>query len=186
MKQSTIEKNNTKFNALPKAKKRVEIAKDVLALMKNGTIIAGSGYLDQEVFEEYENMEEDSVSLQKILIEEPIACEVCQKGAIFLATVHKRNKLSFRYSDEIPSDSSSIVDEINDIFTEEQLHLMECAYEGTLMSDHRKYSHKNYEMKPVWERALYFHDTHKVRVNSKEIMILISQNIIDNKGTFKP
>lgn len=184
--QIALEKKNKAFKKLGKLEKRVEIAKDVIAQVKANKYKGRCGeYINAEDLDNYLNGE--YVSLQPILLEKDYTCEVCAKGGLFLSTVRKRNKFEVSDLYDLPNNSYQIVSELEDIFTENQLDLIECAFEGRLVmgscNDNITLSDISDEPTKLAEKAFEFY--HKY-TNDNDRLIAIMQNIIDNKGVFKP
>lgn len=125
----TIEEKNKKFYELTEEGQRLEIAWDILNLVKLGVIKASFGeYWDKETEEKYHktNMsaKELCISLNKIK-----SCEVCGRGALMLSRIRIGNKLSSsEFSiDGINRNKESCVE----AFSVEKLYDIEDEYENS-------------------------------------------------------
>jgi len=168
------------FEALPSDLKRVLIAKDVIKYIKTKKMVANIGtYVDIPV-PLYELTNSD-VELRDFVKDKE--CHVCAVGSVFMATVNRRNKLSvgrFKAMNERFAEEASrgITAYLKDIFSEEQLSLIEAAFEGD---------------KFPWtapidnEEHLSIARNYRKSITDDSIrMIVIMKNIINNNGTFIP
>jgi hypothetical protein len=166
-----IETSNGVFKEATKAEKRVQIAKDVIERINfynltphKGNFILNNGFLQNR----------GDSSLQDILNKNEIPCEVCAKGALFCSYVGRVN--------EIKVGAISFNNHINniehrkllEIFTKTQLDLIEIAFEGS------SYLH---EAKKNTFQAEVFYSKYNT---SRDRLISICENIIENNGTFQP
>lgn len=178
---------NEAFNKLSKPQKRVEIAKDVIAQIKAEKYAATFGeYISTYDLSDIMDNSVNKRSLQPLLLTKNYSCSVCQKGALFLSTVRKRNKFLVRTSYDIPSSSDSIETEISDIFTKNQLDLMEVAFELEICggaTDNPYLDNGFRNPTKIAQKAIDFGEKYDY---SKDRMIAICQNLINNNGTFKP
>lgn len=164
-----IEKRNKAFNKLSKPEKRVAIAKDVIAALKAKKYIAETGdYLDINIKDNKDwNVNQES------LCSNDVTCNVCAIGALFTSKVIISNNFN---SDYIPSDDV-MRKELSSYFSMPQLHLIESAFEGwekgstTFSGNIPNDNHMEY----------YFEYN-----DDNDRMIAIMENIVENKGTFKP
>lgn len=167
----SIEKRNKAFNKLSKPEKRVAIAKDVIIALKAKKYIAKSG--------DYLNLNSKSgkdlfgVNInQELLCSDDVTCTVCAIGAMFTSKV----AISNNFDDYRPSDNE-MRSHLSKYFSMPQLHLIESAFEG-------------------WEKGSTSisgnipNDNHMIfeekYPNDNDRMIAIMENIVENKGTFKP
>ena len=176
---------------------RVAIAKDVIKALDTKRLVASSGaYLEfvgiNAFFEE--NMESDARDALK-----DRQCEVCAKGALLVAAIDRFDecKLSDIYSQEehasagvvIDGPSSSSKKFLSRFFDEDQLALMEIAFEGSCYVSHDTTAlHKwycsgsGYEGSPVQHAEDFYHGFDCIESLLRGIM----QNVIDNGGEFVP
>lgn len=168
-----IEKQNEAFNKMSKADKRVQIAKDCIARLKFKQLNAQTGVVISVLQGEYE--EEDS--LKDVMCNEELQCSVCAKGGLFLTYVGRVNKVlmgDVRSDNELESKEMK---KLMEIFTAKQLTMIETTFEGYTPTGEQFMSDTNFD------KCLAFYnstDTHE------ETLIKICENIIKNKGTFKP
>jgi len=88
-----IDKRNVAFNNLDPQSKRLEIAWDALQMVLLGLIQPSDGCYWSDALLEISG---DSKTLQRKLIEglpKPLACEVCQRGAIMLSQIRLGNSI---------------------------------------------------------------------------------------------
>lgn len=160
------------WNLLPANLKRVEIAKDVLLHLQSGLIRRGCGtYLHIDNIREYDGERE----LRDVLSTEGARCEVCAKGALFIADVMRRDNFKV---EQYPSNNSGkeplILDKLSDYFDVEQLHLIESAYEVGKMST-------NDSAKA--DDAIRFGLEFESKIDR---LVAIMNNMIKNNGDFIP
>jgi hypothetical protein len=173
-----IEAENELFNSMSKAEKRVRIAEDCIERIKlkmfepnEGVFI---GYDTTMVLQTKENLKE--------MVNTSIQCSACAKGGLFLTYVGRVNK--FKSCDIYGSNDSSNREhrKLLEIFTMNQLALIEFAFEGSqhiwgnLNGEAIKFTDLM-EMK-----IIEFYEKYK---DSTDRMIAICENIIKNKGIFK-
>lgn len=168
------------FSKLTKAEKRVAIAKDVLAQVKIQTIFPVQGnYI--EIDEIKGNFDSD-VQVNSLIKDKKISCNCCMKGSLFMAHVNKTNHLTLDDLDSHGhSNNESMYERLDKIFTQEQLDLMECAFEGDLISDSTgKLSSKEDLINKAYDNFFIQYN------DETERLIAICKNLIKNKGTFIP
>lgn len=147
------------FDALSPAEGRVEIAKDVLAGLETGRLEAL-----QNVYWNNQSGTSDG-PLREQLVDR--TCQVCAIGALFIAEVARNNKFDFHFR----VDRSEMFDKLSRWFSEDQLTEIECAFEC------RACRFCNLV------RAIEFG---KKYADPTARMRAIMENIIANKGDFKP
>jgi hypothetical protein len=144
-----------------KAAERVAIAKDALAWVEAGALIpVKSTYVRPSpgvVFSNPYKQQLRDVNLGK--------CEVCARGALFLAKAVRFNNVlaDWSYSTERVNRAALL-----EHFDDNQINLIEEYYEGFIRNG-EAFS---------WARNFWTDNSHR--------MTLILQNIIDNNGTFVP
>ena len=159
-----IEETNEVFNNSTPEQKRVMIAQDVIDRINVKLLTANQGRIIY--LPEYGNVNKENVN--------SINCEVCAKGGLFAAYVGRVNNF-----DETCYISNSLVnpahEKLLEIFTIEQLAIIEFAFEGSLhihsvdVDDHLYISLKDF---------YYQYE------NDDERLIAICENIIKNNGDF--
>jgi hypothetical protein len=170
-----------KLNQLSDVQKRIAVCKDVIANIQAAQInvIKGRGYitgLDVKL--------EDSEAIQYMLPLIKKKCEVCARGAMMISKIDKFNSCYFLNLNDI--DQCDTTDQL-DFFDEEQLDLIETAFELTNMGAY-EYSGDYYTPYHTQKRAknqlaVQFGQDFK---NPSDRLMAIMQNIIDHNGEFKP
>ncbi len=173
-----------RFNRLKPADKRVEIARDVLAQLREGKIIAETGLW-------VETLSVGDLTEQVCDVVSGTNCQVCGVGALFVAAVKKADKLKVNQLLEVKESIDRLEPEYGDSeddivhgsvvgadcyrylkqwFSKPQLNAVEAAFEagqGAVTENAARYFAPDVD-------------------DSSERMRLIMENIIVNKGTFKP
>ena len=181
------------FEKLSKSKKVVEVAKDVLVLIKMPEIEVeiSTGYLR---FPSWAMTELNAygkplkafwrsiVNLQPLdeSQDKPV-CQVCGIGSMLLAYVDKVNAFALyeTTTNETGTIRTDLVTKLMEITTQEQLDLIEIAFEtkssyiiaSTIVSSYKR------------DAAIKFGDRYKTPTTR---LRKIMKNIIRNKGVFKP
>lgn len=176
-----LQKENAAFNRLSKAAKRVALAKDVLEQIKAKRYSPTSGvYVEvnaTEAAEEFGLSNLDDLEANKALLTGMASCTVCAKGALFMSHVMKTNDCTIDQANN-SDDSDSIGDRLDDIFDRDQLDLIESAFERD--SNHCSGTDNSDDLV---DKAVDFGYKYS---NSDKRLIGIMNNIIKNKGIFKP
>lgn len=183
-----IEESNKAFSKMSKANQRVAIAKDVIMTIKAKKIkiSQGSYVTNDELSEEIGNYEKP-VELQKLLAKVDEPCEVCAKGAMFICDIMRRN--DFKVSDNTNIEDERIISKrLSQYFPQQQLDLIECAFEEGVQQDYTKTlsirnDDGNWIYSEIAKEAMEFGERYK---RSEDRLIAIMKNIIKNNGTFKP
>jgi len=190
-KKSRQQLRNEKFLSLPKAQQRVEIAKDVIKMVKAGKIIAQRGTYFRS---SDEVLTKEGADLQKLLCSSKTnTCEVCGIGAAFYSLVRKadRFKLSGNMLNDAWWDDREGIKELSGIgdddmrkllrkhFSSKQLTLIETAFETYVAGNDNGYVPSEIDER----KAINFGEKFD---SSEGRLKAIMQNIIDNKGEFKP
>ena len=170
---------NKKFQELTRAEKRVAIAKDVLISLKQKRIRANTGsYFCYTNFDEFDENDSAKKHINQI------KCECCALGATLLSTVKFANTLTIsdlRFYSGSHGRSWQI---FKDIFTPKQLALIEYAFEhntyGNRIAQNVFYEYISYKKQ---REAVDFGLKY---AKEDERLVAIMENIIKNKGTFKP
>jgi hypothetical protein len=188
---SLIKKGNKEFSKLSKADKRISIAQDVIEQLRMKKYKANAGdyvqfrkdndscYLGSHV-EGESSLKEIFFGKNKI---KNLTCNVCAKGALFMSHVHKVNKFQVDdLTNNINTDTNEY-DKLTEIFTGDQLELIEAAFEG--------YNHPKKVMEDNKDPVYNYRDKvigkSKAKNEDDDTIVLkaICNNIIKNKGTFK-
>lgn len=157
------------WSKLSKIEKRKSIARDVIANIKKDILIISTGtYCSIESTADKEVNELSSKEFQAH-VKKKSMCEVCALGALFISDIIKRNEFSGDIERE------RITKRLNKYFTDEQLNLIENAFEQQDIIDMDE---------ELGEKALLFAEDIS---DDSERLIGIMQNIInDPKGLFNP
>jgi hypothetical protein len=175
----------SKTSKLPtdKAKARVEIAKDVLSMLKSKRIKADTSIwleFDKPIFRE--DQYEENIDAKTVLSGVK-KCEACAVGSLVLATVCRFDKIGI--ADLTDSDPTSIdyddetVGYLQKFFPARQLEAIEISYEtnqGCYQTD--AYNGDSYLLAALAFGLKYDKDSDR--------MIAIMENIVKNKGNFTP
>lgn len=161
----------TKFEQKPKALQRIAVAKDVIKRINADQYIAYSGSFICAV----DLYGEDSV---KKYVKSGKRCEVCAKGGLFMSYVGYVNKFDM-FEAELQGthmkDDSMV--KLAQLFTPLQLAMIESAFEGKEYIWNVNISREN------CRKCINFYDKHE---HDKDRLLAICENIVKNKGTFKP
>lgn len=181
----------SQFNKLPKWKKRVVVAQDVIDRIKLGQLVPENGE-----FVNRRQITDQTVQISEKLKLPKFSCEVCAKGGLFMAYIGIENGIRFNDMKGGPNTNGENMKKLSKIFPKKQLNQIEMAFEGFVcpgdglsVIERRKLdSSKNYynnlcnryDEKTVTEN-------HNQKYNfPKFALISICKNIIKNNGEFKP
>ena len=179
----TIKKNKA-FEKATKPERRVMVAKDVLEQLKKRQLVAMAGrYVGLQFMPTYSSLNPNlDIKENYDKVQE---CHVCALGACIMATTRFTNQLNFedvgRTSDEMAITKVSNV--LTDIFTPEQLHIIEIAFEGH-QSGERFAVNVLGELLLNREQEKKCRDFYESYHNDDKRLIAIMENIIKNKGEF--
>jgi len=125
---------NEKFQKLSNSKKRVAIARDALRWLKSGAIKSTSGtYMTVRKWPKRKSVMATEPIGVDLLVN--ASCEVCAKGALFLATVMRTNKTTL--GKVVHSDSGDMCTKVcgeEDIFTDAMFDLIEGLFEDSFFA----------------------------------------------------
>lgn len=203
-----IERENKKFDLATDAEKRVMIAKDCLARIELGQIEPnGSRFCKLINHKGNENIK------NKLEITNDVVCQACAKGSLFMSYIGRVNNYN-TYRDDIIDNSEHNREhsKLFEIFSPEQLTLIEYAFEGTqyifenkihfdketfekIVNLRLSVAKKNkiildYDVYNMTHRIINYFDKDGVVCDdlrfkySKVLLVEICKNIIKNKGTF--
>lgn len=166
-----------RFKNLTMAQKRVAIARDVLAQLDLGLYTAGWGYGHTPVFNPRIGKtitplsSLDPLTTQRLLLSKNRpTCAACAKGCVMLSLVRHRDGLKY---DDIPDQAGTSCPRE---FSKTQWDMIEIAYEG--FDRFLTSTHTGHEWRP--DLLYSTPDGRHAR------LVAIMENIIKNKGTFKP
>jgi hypothetical protein len=174
------------LHSLPKDKARVEIAKDVIEALQTKRLLATSAVYFSGRFPEKRGT---AVELRSVLQKMP-PCHVCGIGACFVAAAARVDNLFVSFGNEGDAyvGTSTIVKTLRAWFSDDQLGMIECAFEGftTPAAELRNRKSTDY-----WKRATDFYFKNMPNSGTAEetaevIMLKIMRNIVRNRGTFNP
>lgn len=178
------------FKKLTAAEKRVRIAKDVIDALNTKRITANrGGYIlpskgEGDLFENaaLDTQVRDAFSTVK-------HCEVCALGGIFVAAVERFDRIKIKNLNYMPimRGNTNTVSDLNlhhfenylyKFFSRKQLAMIEMAFEDL---------HTLVDVPAISdeEEDAIFKFSYRFKT-AKNLMIAIMENIIKNKGTFKP
>lgn len=183
-----IEESNEAFNKASKAVKRMIIAQDCIDRIKLDLIKAETGQViyeyEIEEFAESIGYNEKTCDLKPLINNPSLTCEVCAKGGLFIAYVGRVNKFKLSKLNGGENNSDDVQHKkLRQIFTTRQLALIEYAFEGRQCL---AYDEKGDDICFDYDEKTNAY-RYKTRYNDKdERLIAICENIIYNKGTFKP
>lgn len=164
--KKTIEKWNNYFNSLSTEEKRVAIAKDVLAQIKDKRLIPMS-----MIYFVINTTLDESSSIQANL--NKVTCHACALGSLMFSHIKYNNKVTVREGSSI-CNNNSISERLKDYFDRTQLNLIETAFEKWFTDE----SNTTDEI----IASKYCNNSE----NSEQRIIKIMKNLIRNKGTFVP
>lgn len=199
MKKSVIKPiSEAEFDALPVHKKRMVIAKDVIASVIGELYVADAGVYfvpPHKLFDGEPRNPQVADCIPQLK-----GCHVCAMGSMLISAIKIKNKITVSHllqgtalcynSDGQPKASEitkSLFDVVAGYFTPEQLMFIETAFEGSTGGirvasllygyDDTKDDKNLRYMASEWKRM--FHD-------DRDRLIAIMDNIIRNNGTFEP
>lgn len=188
-----VVRDNAWFSKLSKAGKRVAIARDVLAQLKSGRLIATSGIWLRNSDNDYIVNEKESSNKElelQTIFKSKKACKACAMGGLFMCAVERANKLKvkelFEYEywegdgNRFDIDEEDTFDYLSRFFDRDQLKLIEANFEmgkGAIRDSDIGCTFWN----TLSEDTIVYLSDHP-----EERMRLIMENIIAHKGDFEP
>jgi hypothetical protein len=175
---------NKAFNKLSKTAKKLAIIDDALAQVKLGKIIPKARtYYEICEFESLVGYDEEKydVSIQSLLPQ--VSCNACAKGFLLLSTINKRNQVTLQDMYNAWDESDFIEETISDIFTKNQLDLIETAFEKDVVVDNYYLADDEGNKTKIAEKAIQFGSKYKT---DESRLVAILNNMKKNNGTFKP
>jgi hypothetical protein len=183
------------LETMSKAQARILIAKDVIAQLRCGKMESTPmTYLDIYTKDGVDQLFTDADvkkgrDVRDVLKRRMKKCNVCAKGAIFISTIMKFDRLPVdekvmpRFAQQDDENLSEMASEgdYRGFFTPRQLDLLEHVYECGLVGDmFFEATTAQFEGRNALSKRF------PRRVKDKERLIVMMQNVIDNNGTFKP
>lgn len=186
--EAEITRRNKLFKGKTRAEKRVLIAQDVIAQIKAKTLIPSSG-----TWVRLENADFllDSDSLRAVTLNKDTTCKCCALGGLFLSCTLFNNKVTvgdvtegdYGYLDDVIRNGEKFSNGLNTIFSENQLKLIENAFEQGGGAFDPAYENFSDKYNALTSEAIRFG---KRFSSDKNRLIAIMNNIIKNNGTFVP
>lgn len=178
------ERRNQAFAKLSDARKRVVVAQDVLDQLRLRRFVAPTGiYLQpatEEAKDQFDSYDEESSKKPVHELLEGVKCQVCGIGSLFVAAVDRANACTIEDMDHSYENSNFMREYLGEFFSDEQLVLIETAFETELI--HSGGTGLN-RFSPKVEAAIAFGEK---STSAEKRLKRIMENIISNKGTFKP
>lgn len=170
-----------KFEEMSLAQKRVAIAKDTLKWLKKGRIKPREG-----VVMEYAGIENDQGKDMRDCLKIQDKCEVCERGGLLYSYVMIVNNFLMpeaatswsgrRFlNGTASSEGIEVSNKLEEVFDRKQLMLIEHAFENRF--------NERYLTDQEQESCYIFYNKYKTE---RGRFVAILNNIIDNKGEFKP
>lgn len=193
---AAIAKRNKAFEKATTLQKRVLIAKDVLARISfNQYKPKTSIWLRINPAHISSSEEQDSV--QKMIVKEGIECKVCAMGGLAASCIGFNNSVTISedFNTDNPHHYTTIDEELHlaellhgakedkfqliAIFGKTEIEKIEMTFEMG-----RGYYRNNLSDDPLKQKCILFGE--KYKNDNRERMIAIMNNIVKNKGVFKP
>lgn len=182
--RAAMKAKNRRFWKKTKAQQRVAIAKDVLLQLQSKFYTPRTGVyvkLQGPTMELYNLNPRLDQAFQEMK-EEGVTCKVCGIGACFVSLVNLGNEVPTQYSFQREWSNGANVDtdlmwkQMGKVFPKVQQSMIENAFE--ISTNHGRSSSANRE------RARAFGTRYDG--DARKRLIAIMENIIENKGFFKP
>lgn len=191
-----LKREKDEFKKMSKAEKRVAVAEDVIAQIKAEVYTPESGtyvrfeHTSKAVEKGYYSLGDLYAKPADLMMDEGMLnCNVCAKGAMFLSHIRKDSDECTVSQAADGGDEQIIENRLTDLFSEEQLDLIEAAFETEAhhyTDDHGTDDDFNEDGDPkrgtIGAKAERFGD--KYSTDQRRLMAIM-RNIIRNKGTFK-
>ena len=177
-------KRQKAFRKLSKDRKRVAIAKDVIAQLKSNKYQASPGdwcFISNVSSDKFDTQSE----VRDVINDNDTTCEVCATGGIFASCVRLNDQFKIT-NNRKPIDNvdntlgilpQSVLNHTGKFFSKSQIRLIENAFE----CGNGYFAQYGFNSKDL--RAIAFGEKFNT---SEACMIAIMENIIENKGEFKP
>lgn len=176
--QLQLKRINAKFKALKPAEKRVRIAKDILGYIQSEKFKPMSGlYVSFDGLPDYSNSVQDNF--------DNITCECCAMGACLLSATKYLNKVEMSEVEIAHRKDKWKI--LKGIFTPKQMLMIETAFECKYDEEGAMRIGKDvFKGEITKEEGKICVDFSRQFDSETSRMIGIMENIVVNKGTFKP
>lgn len=177
--KNTVEKQWKEMTA---AERRVALAKDVIAQIEAKKFLAKSNIFVR-ITKELPSFSELREQLPKV------KCQVCAKGALFLAHVKLFNKCKVGSSGRLHIQDSEVKSRLGKIFSKLQMDMIEVAFEkrGFSHTSESLIKERRYAQRPLLtEKGTVCVEFGKKFRSVETRLVAIMENVIENKGIFKP
>lgn len=185
-----IKADNEAFEKLSPARKRVAIIRDALAQLGSRLVPEHKTYVSAPEIAHLLR-ENPNAQLQQAFnkMEE---CSVCAKGALFVCLVDRANALKItdlQYDTRSNGtfDGKEVDTYLPNLFSENQLELIETAFEGRAYGSTLSTTNSFSALGAAREfYELFKYSTDEEDTKPETILRAIFENMVANKGTFKP
>lgn len=189
--------STAKFNALPRSQRAILVSQDVIQHVKSGLLSVSTGnylsiYRNKKRIDYPDNPRQDA---KTSFLNKKAHCTVCARGALFVSSVCFRNELTLDqasgYDFDNDSDTGKATRYMRKDFSSYQQYLIEVAFEGNAFYAYDPIHERDYplawrdEIQEEWQKQVTKLPAYKKPFNAY-LLISICENIIENKGTFKP
>jgi hypothetical protein len=176
--------------------KRMAIAKDIIQQIKyqqlnvsRGLYVAIPGEASIESTFDYFDSFSNNDQINQILINSGVVCQVCARGAIFIAGLKRFNNLTvgdFRKEHSLGKDIYSSIRETyeRNFFEPQQLSLIERAFEKGAYPMESRLSVQDVIGWEDYERLCEACILYSLNLSEPDLLIKIANNIIRNNGDF--
>lgn len=201
-----VRKGNKEFQKASPSRKRILIAKDVIKHIQSGKIEPKATIYYKAVDPEFSNYEDvfdefqeykkqcelpKGIDAQQILKKPTVECQACALGSMFISDIIRNDAFSVKKMD---GERDSAAKRLSKHFSQLQLDMIEMAFEGRNIGDNDKLSDRN-SLFGGWtdlgaKCVAFYNQFPKDRFgqdsNATKRLVAIMNNIIENKGEFKP
>lgn len=167
-----IQETNEIFNNSTPEQKRVMIAKDVIERLELRMLVAWKGCIIKALESSVGTPIDVPINQHNV---NNLTCEVCAKGGLLASYVGRVNNYDFIRSHN-NFDSNPEHRKLLEVFSIEQLALIEAAFEGCFYLENVKFKDDDLM------KALSFFNAYAYDANER--LIAICENIIKNNGEF--
>lgn len=192
--QREIARRNKLFEKAGMAEKRVLIAQDVIAQLKAKRLKAEQGTWTDMSGSDVVRLDVDGSFQQTFLEHKGVQCQCCAVGSLFIGCALFANKISngeIRDNWELGEHlfaKRRFDNGFDKIFSRKQLGLIEIAFEGStnFFDDNDWTGVEAASASRKEQDAAYDFYSRYSDASAKETLTAIMENIVENKGTFKP
>lgn len=188
-----IQKENDLFEKMSKAEKRIVIAKDCLLRIQLGQLEVESGYFGiiPNIYTFGECDIKTVINNNVVNDTKMLPCSGCAKGSLFFGYVGRVNNFKVNNFSGRNYENNSEHEKLLEIFSLKQLAMIEFAFEGLQYISGVELGNED-DIRAFFTKhgGVYDEDGDTNDEATKETattrFIAICENIIKNKGTFKP